>query len=171
MKFDLDNPRTLATTAVMTALVLGLTLIHIAQTPIGGYIHLGDIAVYFTAFAFGPWAGLFAGGVGTGLADVLSGYASFAPLSFVVHGVQGFVAGWLTRGRPTAARLIAAVIAGGVIVILGYFAGESLIPAFGGPAWAITEVPWNGVQELVGALGIALYVAVARAYPRLRHAE
>ena len=170
MKFDLNNPRTLATTAVMTALVLGLTLIHIAQTPVG-YIHLGDIAVYFTAFAFGPWVGLVAGGLGAALADVISGWASFAPISLIVHGAQGFVAGWLTRDRPTPARLIAGVVAGSVILIVGYFAGESLIPTFGGPAYAITEVPWNAVQELVGSLGIALYVAVARAYPRLRHAE
>ena len=58
MKFDLNNPRTLATTAIMTALVLGLTLIHITTTPTGGYIHFGDIALYFAAFAFGPWVGL-----------------------------------------------------------------------------------------------------------------
>ena len=33
MKFDLNNPRTLAITAVMTALVWGLTMVHVAITP------------------------------------------------------------------------------------------------------------------------------------------
>ena len=113
MKFDLNNPRTLATTAVMTALVLGFTLIHIAVTPTGGYVHLGDIAIYFTAFAFGPWAGLVAGGLGTGLADVVAGYASFAPLSLVVHGVQGFVSGLIVRNSLKAGRLGLGVLVGG----------------------------------------------------------
>ena len=171
MKFDLNNPRTLATTGVMTALVLGLTLVHIAVTPALGYVHLGDIAIYFTAFAFGPWAGLIAGGLGTGLADVVSGYALFAPLSLVVHGAQGLVAGLIAHNRPTAGRLALAVLVGGVILVGGYFLGELLIPVFGGPAVALSEVPFNAVQAAFGALGAAVYAAVARAYPRLRRAE
>lgn len=168
MKFDLNNPRTLATTGIMTALVLGMTLVRIAVTPVNGYVHLGDIGIYFTAIAFGPWAGLVAGGLGTALADVVSGYAIFAPLSLVVHGLQGFVAGWIVRDSPTPARLALAVLAGGSIVVGGYFAGESLIPVFGGPAVAVGEVPFNAMQEIFGVLGAVVYVAVARAYPRLQ---
>lgn len=171
MKFDLNNPRTLATTAIMTALVLVLTLIHIGVTPTGGYVHFGDIAIYFTALAFGPWAGLVAGGLGTGLADVISGYATFAPLSLIVHGAQGFVAGWIVRERETPVRLALAVIAGGLVVIGGYFVGEALVPPLGGPALAAGEVPGNVIQELFGALGAVVYLAVARAYPRLRQAD
>jgi uncharacterized membrane protein len=168
MRFDLNNPRTLATTGIMTALVLGLTLVHIGVTPAGGYVHLGDIAIYFTAFAFGPVAGLIAGGLGTGLADVVSGYAIFAPLSLVVHGLQGFVAGWIARESVNAGRLALGVVIGGVIIVAGYFAGEALVPVFGGPAVAVSEVPLNAVQAAFGALGAVVYGAVARAYPRLR---
>jgi uncharacterized membrane protein len=171
MNFDLNNPRTLATTGIMTALVLGMTLIHIAVTPINGYVHLGDIAIYFTAFAFGPWAGLIAGGLGTGLADVVSGYAIFAPLSLVVHGLQGLIAGLIVRQSVRAGRLALGVAAGGLIVIAGYFLGEALIPVFGGPSIAISEVPFNLVQAVFGALGAVVYGAVARAYPRLRQAS
>lgn len=166
--FDLNNPRTLATTGIMTALVLGLTLIHITVTPIGGYVHLGDIVIYFTAFAFGPWAGLIAGGLGTGLADVVSGYAIFAPLSLVVHGLQGFVAGWIATRGSHPLRLVAAVIVGGIILVGGYFAGEALVPVLGGLAVAVSEVPFNLVQAAFGSLGGAVYAAVSRAYPRLQ---
>jgi uncharacterized membrane protein len=167
MKFDLNNPRTLATTGIMAALVLGMTLVHIAVTPVSGYVHLGDIGIYFAAFAFGPWSGLVAGGVGTALADVVSGYAIFSPLSLIVHGLQGFAAGWIIRNRPTPSRLALAVLAGGVIVVAGYFVGESLVPVFGGPGAAVSEVPFNLMQEVFGALGAVVYMAVARAYPRL----
>ncbi len=169
MKFDLNNPRTLAITGVMTALVLALTR-PIVPTPVG-YIHLGDIAIYFASFAFGPWVGLVAGGIGTALADVLASYASFAPLSLLVHGAQGFVAGWIAYKNPTPARLALAVLAGALIVVGGYLVGESIVPILGGPAKAWTEVPFNIVQELIGILGVVVYVAVARAYPRLRQAS
>lgn len=168
MKFDLNNPRTLATTGIMTALVIGLTLIHLSQTPTGGYIHLGDIAVYFTAFAFGPWAGMVAGGVGAGLADILGGVPQWAPLSLVVHGLQGLVAGWIVSSNPRPLRLALAILAGGIVVIGGYWLGETIVPIYGGISAATGEVPGNIVQELLGATGAVVYVAVADAYPRLR---
>lgn len=170
MSYDLNNPRTLATTGIMTALVLGLTLIHLAISPIGGYVHLGDIAIYFTAFAFGPWAGLIAGGLGTALADVVSGYAIFAPLSLVVHGLQGLLAGLIVWRRPSAGRVALATVVGGLVLVAGYYIGEALIPVFGGPAVALSEVPFNVVQAVFGALGAVVYAAVARAYPALRQA-
>lgn len=172
MKFDLNNPRTLATTAIMTALVLGLTLVHITTTPTGGYIHFGDIALYFAAFAFGPWAGLVAGGLGTALADVLGGYASFAPLTLIVHGLQGFVAGLIAYKSKSPWRLGLGILVGGLILVGGYFAGEVMFPQlFGGFAAALGEAPGNAVQGLFGVLGAVIYVAVARAYPRLRQAD
>lgn len=168
MKFDLNNPRILAMTAVMMALVLALTR-PIVPTPVG-YTHLGDVAIYFAAFAFGPWAGLVAGGLGTALADVLTGaYAFFAPLSLVVHGVQAFVAGAIYRRLPTPLGVLLGLLAGGVIVVGGYFAGEFLVPIWGGPAGAIGELPFNAVQVLVGSVGGLVYLAVARVYPRLSH--
>lgn len=170
MSYDLNNPRTLATTGIMTALVLGLTLIHLTISPIGGYVHLGDIAIYFTAFAFGPWAGLIAGGLGTALADVVSGYAIFAPLSLVVHGLQGLLAGLIVRRQPSPLRLVLATVVGGLVLVAGYYVGEALIPVFGGPAMALSEVPFNLVQAAFGALGAVVYAAVARAYPALRQA-
>jgi energy-coupling factor transport system substrate-specific component len=170
-KFDLNNPRTLASTGVMSALVLGLTLIHLTTTPTGGYVHLGDIAIYFASFAFGPWVGMVAGGLGAGLADVIGGAPQWAPLSLVVHGAQGFIAGWIVSRDPRPVQvllLILAVVAGAVVVIGGYYAGESLIPVLGGQANAVGEIPGNLAQEAFGALGIAVYIAVARAYPRIR---
>jgi uncharacterized membrane protein len=168
MKLDLNNPRTLAVTAVMTALVTGLTLVHVGVTPTGGYVHLGDIVIYLAAFAFGPWVGMIAGGLGTGLADVVSGFASFAPLSLVVHGLQGLVAGWIAYRKPAAGRLALGVVVGGLIVVSGYFLGEWLIPIFGGFGAAAGEVIFNLIQAGFGTLGAVVYAAVARAYPRLR---
>ena len=170
MKFDLNNPRMLAIAAVMTALVLALTR-PIVPTPVG-YTHLGDVAIYFAALAFGPWVGLIAGGVGTALADVLSGaYASFAPLSLLVHGVQGFAAGFVFMKMRNNKGLVLSLVLGGLIVIGGYYAGEYVNPVWGGPGAAAGEVPFNAVQVLIGSIGGLVYLAVSRAYPRLNNAN
>ena len=49
------DPRALAVTAVMTAIVFVLTSMIRVPTPARGYIHLGDAGIFFSAFAFGPW--------------------------------------------------------------------------------------------------------------------
>jgi uncharacterized membrane protein len=171
------DTRRVAITAVMIALVMLGVLIHIAPTPVGGYIHLGDILIYFAAFAFGPTVGGAAGGIGAALSDILSGYAAFSPISLIVHGLQGYVAGRIAHGQTSPARLILAVVVGGIITVVGYYIGEVLFFGYiqAAPETAGTlafgvqaaEIPWNLVQEALGALGIVLYLAVLRAYPPL----
>lgn len=166
MKLALKNPSQLAILAIMIALVIVLTR-PIVPTPVG-YTHLGDTAIYFAAFAFGPLVGAIAGGVGTAIADLLTGaYASFAPLSLLVHGLQGFLAGYLYYRLKGTKGLLLGTLTGAVIVVLGYFIGEALVPIWGGPGVAISEIPFNLLQVLIGSSGGALYLAVARAYPRL----
>lgn len=167
MKFTLNNPRTLAIVAISTAFVLALTR-PLIPTMVG-YIHLGDIAVFFAALTFGPWVGMIAGGLGTCLADVLTGkYAFFAPLSLIVHGAQGFATGWIYQKWPTRAGLIVSIFVGGLIVVFGYCLGKILVPIWGGMAAAISSLPFDTIQVLVGALGGVIHLAVLRAYPRLR---
>jgi uncharacterized membrane protein len=60
-------------------------------------IMIAVVAVSFAAFAFGPWIGLIAGGVGGGLADIIGGYALYAPLTFLAHGLEDLVVGCIGR--------------------------------------------------------------------------
>jgi uncharacterized membrane protein len=177
MRSNSFDVRNIAITAVMIALVmLGVMAVRI-PTPIGGFAHLGDILIYFAAFAFGPFVGLIAGGVGAALADVLSGFAVFAILSLIVHGVQGYVAGRIAHGTTSIPRLLIAVVVGGIIVVAGYYIGEVILFGFIQPdpnnpgtlafGAYLAEVPANTIQVIVGALGAALYLAVRRAYPPL----
>lgn len=157
------NPIVLAVTAIMTAIVFVLTRVVQVPTPVVGYIHLGDVGVFFGAFAFGPWVGAVAGGLGTALADFTSGYAQWAIPSLLVHGTQGWVAGWLVRRVAGIKGLVLAAVAGGAIVVVGYLAAGTMLQGFGA---AIAEVPLNIIQVTVGAIvSIPLYAAVRRAYP------
>ena len=48
------------------------------------------------------------------------------------------------------------------VVIAGYFIAQW---AMSGVGAALVEVPVNAVQELIGLLGVQLYLLVADAYP------
>ncbi|MFC2029092.1 ECF transporter S component, partial [Chloroflexota bacterium] len=78
------DPRILALTAVMTAVVFVLTSLVRVPTPARGYIHLGDSAIFFSAFAFGPLVGGISGGLGTALADISGGYPQWAVFSLLI---------------------------------------------------------------------------------------
>ena len=157
------NPRLLAAMVLMTAIVFVLTRVIQVPTPVVGYIHLGDLGVFFSAFAFGPLVGAVAGGLGTALADLTSPYAQWAVFSLLIHGAQGWAAGWLAARWPGVQGLVAGGLAGMAIVIIGYFLGGMVLV---GLAAALTEIPLNLIQSFTGALVSApLYAAVRQAYP------
>jgi uncharacterized membrane protein len=157
------DPRTLAVTAVMTAIVFVLTRMVQVPTPAKGYIHLGDAGVFFSAFAFGPWVGAVAGGLGTGLADVTSGFPQWAVFSLLIHGLQGWVVGWTSERWKGVAGLVLSTVVGGVIVVAGYLGAGMILSGVGA---ALAEMPLNVIQVAGGAVvGVPLFAAVRQAYP------
>jgi uncharacterized membrane protein len=164
----------IALTAMLTAVVVVFTLLVRGPTPIKGYISLCDVAILFSAYMFGPWVGAIAGGLGTGVADLLGGYAQWAPLSFLIHGLQALLAGLIARqrhlnGEPIEASLFRLVVAGliGMIIMSGgyYFAGGIL---YGFKA-ALSEVPLNLIQSGFGfVVAIVVSKAVIKAYPPVK---
>ena len=158
------SPATIALSAVLIALTAVFTLLIKIPTPARGYVNLSDVAITFAGLIFGPWVGMVAGGVGTALADLLAGFAPFAPLSLVAHGVEGFLIGWLGRGKRTVGGMAIAWLAGSVAMVSIYLVGEGLF--YTGWAPALAELPMNAFQAVVGGIiGIPLVLAVRKAYP------
>ena len=119
--------------AVLAAVTAVLTLLPKVPIPgTQGYVHLGDAAVVFTALVLGPITALLAGGLGTAAADLLGGYAQWAPISFVVHGLQGLAIGLLIRMRPRSIILaVAAGALGTLVMAAGYFLGGLVLEGLG----------------------------------------
>jgi len=168
-----DGTKRLAAVAVLTAVTAVFTyIIRVPIAPTRGYINLGDVAIYFSAFTFGPLTAMLAGGLGPAIADILAGYSQWAPISLVIHGLQGLAAGYLFRlisGRGGEKRrrnvvgYTAAGAAGTVIMVALYLIAGGFMVGFGA---AVVEVPGNLIQNAVGlAGGIALTAAVKKAYP------
>jgi uncharacterized membrane protein len=159
--------RQIALTGVMIALVFVFTwAIRVPFASTGGYFNFSDVAVFLTGFAFGPWTGLVAGGVGTALADLVGGYTLFAPLTFLAHGLQGLVAGAIARRHRGVVRMVLGWAAGATVMLAVYFLGEIFIFRMGvGPA-AAEAVTINLAQVVAGGIvSIPLVLALRRAYP------
>lgn len=125
--------------------------------PVGGYINLGDVLVLTGAFLLGGKYGALAAGVGAALADVVSGYAFYAPGTLAIKAATAFVAAALAGdGHPTALRRVLAGLAGEAVMVLGYLAYEWFLLANG--AAALANVAGNAVQGAAGVLLAALIV-------------
>jgi uncharacterized membrane protein len=158
--------RRIALVAIMAAVVCVLTAVPRVPVPAtGGYVHLGDVGAAFAALAFGPSLGFLISGGGMAVADVIGGYALYAPGTFVIHGLQAVVIALLGQRRSAWLMFVAAA-AGGVIVVGGYFLYQWLILGMAMTV-ALVEVPFNMLQASVGLLGVPLYLLVRRAYPPL----
>lgn len=155
------NTRDLTAAALATALVAAATLaIRIPVPATQGYINLGETVVYLTALLLGPVHGLVAGGVGSALADLLGGYAQFAPFTLVIKGVEGWLAGYLfwrvlkgpqSAGGAWVGRTVVACAVAGVWMVGGYYVSEAFLLGLG-PLAAASEVPGNLFQVLSGVV-------------------
>lgn len=153
--------RQIAAIGVMGALATIATMLF--QFPIpatSGYFNLGDAIVMTTALTFGPIVGALAGGLGSGLADLLGGWYTWVIFTAAIKGTEGYVAGKLagpTEGR-TLKKTIIAWIAGGACMVGGYFIVEVFMYGF---TAAIVEAPLNMVQMLVaGIVGVPVSIAI-----------
>lgn len=154
--------RKIAHSAVMAAMVCAATMVIRVPSPTGGYVNPGDALVLLCGWLLGPWYGGAAGGLGTMLADLLAGYAHYAPGSLLIKGLEAVAAGLLFRslGRGLRAQVVSGFI-GGIIMTAGYFGYTALL--LGRGLGAAASVPGNLVQA---ALGLVLGILIERA---LRH--
>ncbi len=130
----------------MAALTAVATMIIQIPTPqTRGYINLGDTMVMLSGMLFGPVVGFLAGGIGSAAADMLSGYAHWAPFTLIIKGTEGAVVG-LAYKRSGVLLLVATMMAG-FIMVAGYFAVEVVLYGFGG---ALAELPGNTFQAISG---------------------
>jgi len=161
----MTDVRSGARQALLMALVATATLVLRLPTPATeGYINLGDVVIVASSLLFGPWAGAVAGGIGSAMADVLGGYAHWAPFTLFIKALEGAVVGGIFRGELVNLRAyVRAGFAGTVGVVsmfLGYFAVEWMLY---GPGPALASALGNAIQAGCGVfLGLPLAIALWR---------
>ena len=158
--------------ALFTALTTVATMVIQIPSPMNGYVNLGDCVVLLSAWVLGPWLGAAAGGLGSMLADVISGYAYYAPGTLVIKAVMALVAGLIFRaaaGRGRRGELLIQTCGAAlaeVIMVLGYFGYAGLLL---GEGWgAALSIPGNLIQA---AFGLVIALALIRILERSRAIE
>ncbi|SJZ75453.1 ECF transporter S component [Selenihalanaerobacter shriftii] len=151
----MNKTKELSLKGLLIALVTVSTMVIKVPVPATeGYIHLGDSMIYLSSILFGPGVGLIAGGLGSALADLLSGYGHWALPTLIIKGIEGLIIGKIairSRGE-TSVRfkdVIAALLGGGWMVAGYYLGGAILTKSFIAP---LSSIPWNIIQAVGGAV-------------------
>ena len=154
-----ETIRKLVLSAMFAALCCVATLV--VQIPIAtGYLNVGEGMCLLSGLVLGPWYGMAAAGLGSGLADLLAGYGVYVPATLVIKALVALTAAQCFRLRNPAGLLLAELPAEAVMV-LGYYAFETVL--LQEPAAAAASVPNNLLQAAIGiVLASGLYLALSR---------
>lgn len=156
-----NKTRKIVFSAMLAALACVATMIIKIPSPLRGYFNLGDCIVLLCGWLLGPLYGFFAAGLGSAMADILSGYALYAPATFVIKGVMALVAfyGFAALSKKTKI-IVSRVISGAlseIIMVLGYFVFEGFLYGFIPSA---VNIPTNTAQGVVGLVVSLLLVRI-----------
>lgn len=139
--------------ALMSSLVCVATMIIKLPSPLKGYLNLGDCVVLVTGWMLSPTYGFLAAGFGSALADVFSGYAIYAPATFVIKGLMALIAfygfKWIHKEFGSFSSRIISAVAAEILMILGYFVFEGFMYGF---VPSLVNIPANGVQGVAGCI-------------------
>ena len=144
--------------AMLAALACVATMIIKIPSPLKGYLNLGDCVVLLSGWILSPLYGFLAAGLGSALADVFSGYVTYAPATFIIKGLMALIAYFVFKILQNKignlpSRIISGIVAE-VIMVLGYFVFEGFLYGF---IPSIVNIPANAMQGLAGIiLGIII---------------
>lgn len=148
----------------INAMCIALTFVATAfiniRLPImanGGLVHLGNVPLFLSAILFGKKTGAIAGAFGMGLFDLLSGWAAWAPFTFLIVGMMGYIVGSIAE-KKTIWRYTVAILAALLIKIIGYYIAEVIL--YQNWTAPLMSIPGNIIQVVVAGV-IVVPTAVA----------
>ncbi len=162
-----NRAKLLTLSAVLGALIFVATA-YLPRIPIPGgmgYVHIGDAFLYLAASILPMPYAMAAGAIGAGLADVVTGFAIYAPGTILIKAacVPFFTA---KKNKLLCARNITAIVPGAVICVGGYYIYEALIyQSFITPA---ANLLFNLVQGVASAV---IFVIMAFLFDRFKLGE
>lgn len=155
-------------TAMLTALTTLATTFLKLPLPVG-YIHLGDTVVILAALLLPLGYACFAGGVGCALADIIGGYAVWAPWSLLAKVAMAICVYFIARkplrkaseSAVSKTLVIIAFVLAAVFNIVVYYVAEGYL--YGNWAAPMLGVPTNAIQS---GVGIVLAVLISKMLPK-----
>ena len=144
---------------VMSAMLMALTLVATMfikiYLPVSqGYVHFGDTMVILSALILGRKYGAAAGGIGAALADILGGFAIWAPWTFVIKALMVIITGTFAgiaekrigNGKEGKSIFIIGIVVAGAVMVVGYYLAECVL--YGNPVVALLGIHLNAARFL-----------------------
>jgi len=163
----MTKTKKLVLASLFAALTAIGTMLHIPAGALG-YLHLGDAMVLLSGILLGPIYGGLGAAIGSMLADIINGYAIYAPGTFLIKGICAWIAAMLFRHLPMnkekSSRFILPIIILGIVseavMVLGYYAYEigmlmmtqGSTEATTAAVTALSGVPYNIVQGIIAVI-------------------
>lgn len=157
IKNEKFTTRDLVETSLLISLVFIATKFINIRLPIsinGGLIHLGNTMLFISAIGFGKKKGAISGAFGMALFDLVSGWTMWAPFTFIVRGIMGYIIGSISWsngkcGNNTATNIFAVIISG-IWMLVGYYITEVIL--YGNLVAPLTSIPGNITQVIIGLI-------------------
>ena len=150
-----SKTKKLVLAAMLAALTCVATIVIKIPYP-QGYLNLGDAVVLLAGWLLSPLYGFLAAGIGSALADLLSGYVVYAPVTFVIKGAMALLLAAVAQKQNKAFVGFFAEL----LMVAGYLLFEGVLYGF---AAAIANVPFNAIQ---GAAGLVLGGILIRVFSK-----
>lgn len=158
------NTKELTRLAMFSALVFVATNVRFVIPFIpstGGLVHFGNIALFSIAIVYGKKYGAISGAIGMTVFDLVTGYAIWAPGTFIVRFIVGYAIGYIAydkNGREgnNLKFNILAMIVGSILIMAGYYLYESLV--WGNWITPFMSVIGDSTQSIIGIIGAILLI-------------
>ncbi len=165
-----SSVRELTLNGLLIAMVFVATMFINIRLPIsvnGGLIHLGNVVLFSIALLYGKKRGAIAGAFGMGLFDILSGWTAWAPFTFVIRGVMGYMIGSIAhsndrKGNHFGMNLFALLLSS-VWMIGGYYVAEGIL--YGNWISPMTSIPGNITQLVFGMVALVIVPVLKKIKP------
>ena len=153
--------RELCLTAVMTAVVFFMTFVPKIPIPLG-YAHLGDTAIFLLVVLAGRREGIWAGCIGSALADFMGGFALWIGPTLIIKYLMAetFVLlkakdeGWLKSPRTFLALVAACLVMAAGYTIFGAILYDSLAAGLSSAPGLLLEGAVNIGAFYVAAMAV-----------------
>ena len=147
-------------TAVFMALTCVATMMVQIPIPLG-YAHLGDSVILICAFFFGPVVGALAGGIGSAMADILTGFAVWAVPTLIIKpiiacSIFGNMKSKFDRCKVISVKGIVGAVVTLLFMTLGYVVFGAIIA--GSFAAGLASAPGLLLKSVVNMV-VYLFVA------------
>jgi len=165
-------------TAIMTVLVCIVTMMFSVYLPSSeGFFNIGEAMVYISAILFGPYVGAISGGVGSMFADLLLGFAHYAPGTLIIKGIEGYIVGYFfykmrklefSQKNWYLATVLIAFLINLAVILIGfvYYQGLAFVGGYigGTPIWEISAEFNMILWFIIGIIGFVSIVVIGYKY-------